>query len=180
MGYTDFFVTAIVPIDRRPNAGKQGPQMQPDAPPYQVMTTNHFVKSEDLNHHRTLYAGRCVEWCVQMAYVTAEGCFVHPRPLVFMSIRSLSMRQPARLGEILQLSGRVDYIGESTIGVRVDGRLLQPRNDRRLVVTGTFLFCTVDADSKAAPHGLPDLADQSSGALNRWKKCEAQAAAVVD
>lgn len=154
--------------------------MPPDVPPFQVMTTNHLVKSEDLNHHRTLYAGRCVEWCVQMAYVTAQSCFTEPRPLVFMSIRSLSMREPARLGEILQLTGRVDYVGESTIGVRVDGRLLQPRSGRGLVVTGTFLFCTVDENTKAVPHGLPDLTEQTSASLNRWKQCEVRATTLID
>ena len=34
--------------------------------------TSHLVKSEDLNHHQTLYAGRCIEWCVEMAYITAQ------------------------------------------------------------------------------------------------------------
>ena len=95
------------------------------------ITTTHLVKSEDLNHHRTLYAGRCVEWCVQMAYVAAENCFDQARPLVFMSIRSLSMRTPAQLGEIIQFAGRVDYIGESTIGIRVDGKKLQPKGEQK-------------------------------------------------
>jgi acyl-CoA hydrolase len=135
----------------------------------QSISTTHLVKSEDLNHHRTLYAGRCVEWCVQMAYIAAENCFDENRPLVFMSIRSLSMREPAHLGEIIQFTGRVDYVGESTIGIRVDGRKLQPKNNPKLVVTGTFLFCTVDETGKAAPHGVPPLAPKSPAALNRWK-----------
>ena len=152
--------------------------MPSDGPQYPIATTDHLVKGEDLNHHHTLYAGRCVEWCVQMAYVTAQRCFDQPRPLVFMSIRSLSMRSPARLGEILHLTGRVDYLGESTIGVRVDGRLAQPRDDGRAVVTGTFLLCTVDQEGKAAPHRLPELVQQSSAAANRWKKCENQSASL--
>lgn len=154
--------------------------MPPDASYYQSRTTNHLVKSEDLNHHQTLYAGRCVEWCVQMAYVTAERCFDEPRPLVFMSIRSLSMRSPARLGEILLLTGRVDYVGESTIGVRVDGRLAQPADDGKSVVTGTFLFCTIEETGKAVAHGLPEVVQQSPAARNRWKKCETQAVTVLE
>ncbi|MFQ5424732.1 MAG: hypothetical protein ACE5F9_12230 [Phycisphaerae bacterium] len=154
--------------------------MPPDAPADRVMTSSHLVKGEDLNHHQTLYAGRCVDWCVQMAYVTAESCFERPRPLVFMSIRSLSMRTPARLGEMLQLTGRLDYVGESTIGVRVDGRLVQPRDDQKLVVTGTFLFCAVDETARACSHGLPPLADQSSAARNRWKKYEVEAATLLE
>ncbi len=143
----------------------------PDSQPTSI-TTTHLVKGEDLNHHRTLYGGRCVEWCVHMAYVTAQNCFEKARPLVFMSIRSLSMRSPARLGEIVQFTGSVDYIGESTIGVRVDGIKLQPKDDQKPVVTGTFLFCTVDEEGRAVPHGLPQIANCSNGTRNRWKSAE--------
>ena len=136
----------------------------------QVVTSVHFVKGEDLNHHKTLYGARCVDWCVHLAYVAAQNCFDAYQPLVFMSIRSLLMRGPARLGEIVQLSGHVDYVGESVIGVRVDGRTLQPKDDPKLVVTGTFLFCAVDASAKAVPHGLPMLVPESAAAEARWKK----------
>lgn len=131
-------------------------------------STLHLVKSEDLNHHHTLYAGRCVEWCVQIAYITAEQCFEAPQPLVFMSIRSLSMRAPARVGDILEYSGTVDYIGDSTIGVRVDAKITQPRNDQKTVATGTFLFCTVDGEGKSLSHGLPPLQNGNRPAQERW------------
>lgn len=136
------------------------------------IATTHLVKSEDLNHHSTLYAGRCVEWCVQMAYIAAENCFDQPRPIVFMSIRSLSMRTPACLGEIIQFTGRVDYIGESTIGIRVDARKLQPKDDPKPVATGTFLFCSVDEEGRSVPHGLPPLETASTSSQTRWKNAE--------
>lgn len=139
---------------------------------YRTMTNTHLVKGEDLNHHQTLYGGRCVEWCVHMAYVAAQSCFDTPRPLVFMSIRSLSMRTPARLGDLVEFAARVDYVGESTIGVRVDARKVQPREDRKPVVTGTFLFCTVDEEGRAVPHNLPQVEDVTNGTRNRWKRAE--------
>jgi acyl-CoA hydrolase len=104
-----------------------------------------------------------------MAYIAAQSCFHDPTPLVFMSIRSLSMRSSVELGEIVQLQGKVDYIGESTIGVRVDGNKLQPVGEGKPVVTGTFLFCTVDEEGRALAHGLPSLADASASAQRRWK-----------
>lgn len=136
------------------------------------ISTVHLVKGEDLNHHHTLYGGRCVEWCVHIAYITAENCFDHPQPIVFMSIRSLSMRTPARLGDLIELTGRIDYVGESTIGVRIDGKKLQPKSDQKPVVTGTFLFCTVDEQGRALPHGLEPRASQSAASEKRWKAAE--------
>jgi len=138
--------------------------------------SSHLVKSEDLNHHQTLYAGRCVEWCVEMAYITAQRCFPEPRPLVFMSIRSLSIRAAVRVGEIMELSGRVDYLGESTIGVRIDGHKAQNGADHKPVVTGTFLFCTIDEEGKAIPHGLTATETPSAGKTRDWQRCEAELA----
>jgi len=134
------------------------------------ITTTHLVKGEDLNHHHTLYGGRCVEWCVHMAYIAAQSCFNETRPLVFMSIRSLSMRATAGLGDMVQFRSRVDYVGESTIGVRIDAIKIQPKDDQRTVATGTFLFCTVDDEGKALPHGLPDIQPASKSAAARWEK----------
>lgn len=139
-----------------------------DHPP--DMSTSHLVKGEDLNHHHTLYAGRCVEWCVHAAYLTAANCFPDHRAVVLMSIRSLSLRAAARLGDIVEIIGRVDYVGESTIGVRVHARQLQPRDQRKVVATGTFLFCTVDERGRAQPHGLPLLAPTSPSARNHWQR----------
>jgi len=135
-----------------------------------TISTTHLIKGEDLNHHGTLYAGRCVEWSVQMAYIAAENLFETPRPLVFMSIRNLSMRAPVRLGDILQFTGRIDYIGETTIGVRVEGRLLQNKHGRKSVVNGSFLFCTVDQHGRSVPHGLPGLEPESELARDRWRR----------
>lgn len=136
--------------------------------PYETLTNTHLVKGEDLNHHKTLYGGRCVEWCVHMAYLTAQNCFAESRSLVFMSIRSLSMRSSARIGDMVQIVGRVDYVGESTIGIRIDAYKVQPKEDQKPVATGTFLFCTVDEEGKAVPHGLPALKDQSAAKTARW------------
>lgn len=139
-----------------------------------AVSTMNLVKSEDLNHHQTLYAGRCVEWCVQAAYISAESCFPEPRPLVFMSIRSLSMRSPARVGDIVQYTGTIDYIGDSTIGVRVDAKITQPRSDQKVVATGTFLFCTVDEEGRAVSHGLPALENGNRASRDRWARTIAE------
>ncbi len=37
----------------------------------QTIQICHLVKSEDLNHHGTLYAGRTAEWFVETGFVSA-------------------------------------------------------------------------------------------------------------
>lgn len=38
-----------------------------------VFKISHLVKSEDLNHHGTLFAGRTAEWLVEAGFVTAAA-----------------------------------------------------------------------------------------------------------
>ncbi len=147
----------------------------------EITTTTHLVKGEDLNHHNTLYAGRCVEWCVQAAYIAAESCFDDATPVVFMSIRGLSMRSPARLGELVRFCGSVDYVGTSTIGIRIDVHAVQPKDKQRAIAMGRFLFCAVDASGKAVAHGLPEKEPASRGAASRWKEgAEIQPGVTLD
>lgn len=79
------------------------------------------------------------------------------------------MRSPARLGELVRFQGAVDYVGASTIGIRVDVRTVQPKDNPRVIATGRFLFCTVDDNGKAVDHGLPEKEPASRGAALRWK-----------
>lgn len=44
-------------------------------------TTYHLVKSEDLNHHGTLFAGRGAEWFVESGFIAAAN-LVNPKNLI--------------------------------------------------------------------------------------------------
>lgn len=39
---------------------------------HETITTNHLVRSEDLNHHNTLYAGRAADWFIEDGYIAVE------------------------------------------------------------------------------------------------------------
>jgi len=137
--------------------------------PFKPTETIRLVTGADLNHHQTLYAGRCVEWAVQSAYIGAESCFETAQPLVFMSIRNFSMRAAVQVGEMVRLQSAVDYVGDSTIGIQVRITTVQPQDAPRLIGRGRFLFCTVDAAGHAQPHGLPEL---NPAAAPRWLEAE--------
>src|SRR5665254_21309 len=51
---------------------------------------SHLVKSEDLNHHGTLYAWRSAEWLVEGAFVAAAADFflTKRRPPISTRVRS--------------------------------------------------------------------------------------------
>ena len=38
---------------------------------HKQLIIHHLVKGEDLNHHRTLFAGRGAEWLVEAGFIAA-------------------------------------------------------------------------------------------------------------
>ena len=39
----------------------------------EALKTCRLIKSEDLNHHGTLFAGRCAEWFVESGFIAVAA-----------------------------------------------------------------------------------------------------------
>ena len=137
-----------------------------------VISSTRLIKAEDLNHHQTLYGGRALEWAVQQAYIAAQNCFDDTARMIFTSVRDFAARRPIRVGQILELVGRIVYVGDSTLGVHIEGRAMHPRDNSQRVLNGTFLFCCIDENNKPTPHGL--RADRPEKGAERvlWDKAD--------
>ena len=48
-----------------------------------TFTTYHLIKSEDLNHHRSLFAGRSAEWFVEAGFIAAAA-ELDPNTILFV------------------------------------------------------------------------------------------------
>ena len=55
-----------------------------------TFTNYHLVKSEDLNHHGTLYAGRCAEWFVESGFIAA-ATLTRPENIVCLKIHGMTL-----------------------------------------------------------------------------------------
>ena len=114
----------------------------------QTFITHHLVKSEDLNHHGTLYAGRSAEWFVESGF-TAAASLTKPDNIVCMQIHGMSFSRPVRRGEIVRFESKVVHTGRS----RMVTYIRMMANEFK-VVDGFITFVHVDADGKALPHGI--------------------------
>lgn len=112
---------------------------------------SRLVKSEDLNHHGTLFAGRTAEWFVESAFIAAASTIGGPEKVVCLNIHGFVFRTPINRGEIVKFTSKVVHVGKTSIVVytRLDMELnkIQP-------VEGFITFISVDADGKKVPHGL--------------------------
>ncbi|MEG0157153.1 MAG: hotdog domain-containing protein [Anaerovoracaceae bacterium] len=126
---------------------------------------SHLIKSEDLNHHGTLFAGRSAEWLVEAAFVAAAAEHGRPQDVLCVNVHGFTFKKPVNRGEILTISSRVVKVGTTSIMVYVEakGEIQKEKN-----VSGFLTFVCVEQDTKKRrPHGivLDDPADEEEQEL---------------
>jgi acyl-CoA hydrolase len=110
--------------------------------------SNHLVKSEDLNHHGTLYAGRSAEWFVEAGFIAAAR-LKSPESIVCLKIHGMTFSRPVRCGEIATYTSKIIYAGKTSLVAFVE---MFAKGE--LVVKGFITFIHVDGDSNPVNHGI--------------------------
>jgi len=113
-----------------------------------AFTTYHLVKSEDLNHHGTLFAGRTAEWFVEAGFIAAAS-LTKPENIVCLKIHGMTFTAPVQPGSLACFESKVVLTGKTRIVVciKLSVNGLQ-------VVRGFITFINVDANTQPLPHGI--------------------------
>lgn len=114
----------------------------------QTFSTHHLVKSEDLNHHGTLFAGRSAEWFVESGFIAASS-LLRPENVVCLRIHGMTFSHPAYAGDILRFDSKVVLAGRTRLVAYV--RVEQKGG---LMVEGFITFIHVDREGRPVPHGI--------------------------
>jgi acyl-CoA hydrolase len=114
----------------------------------QTVTIHHLVKSEDLNHHGTLFAGRSAEWFVEAGFIAAAE-LVPPDSLVCLKIHGMVFSIPVYCGEIVVFQGKIVHTGRSSMVANI-----QVMGGEQQVLEGFITFVHVDKQGKSVPHGI--------------------------
>jgi acyl-CoA hydrolase len=110
-----------------------------------------MIKSEDLNHHGTLFAGRSAEWFVESAFIAAASK-LDPKHIVCLKVHGLEFTHPMHLGHILGFESRIVHTGRTSLTVYSKVHEVKSAEDKCL--DGFITFCYVDENSKSTPHNL--------------------------
>ncbi len=110
--------------------------------------SNHLVKSEDLNHHGTLYAGRTAEWFVEAGFIAAAR-LKPPESIVCLKIHGMTFSRPVHCGEIVTYNSKIIHAGTTSLVA-----FIEVRAKEELVVKGFITFIHVDENSKPLSHGI--------------------------
>jgi acyl-CoA hydrolase len=110
--------------------------------------SNHLVKSEDLNHHGTLYAGRSAEWFVESGFIAAAR-LKSPDSIVCLKIHGMVFSRPVHCGEVVTYNSKIIYAGRTSLVAFIE---VFAREE--LVVKGFITFIHVDEHSNPIEHGI--------------------------
>lgn len=114
----------------------------------QTLTIHHLVKGEDLNHHRTLYAGRGAEWLVEAGFIAASN-LLPPEEVLCLKIHGIQFRRPVRPGEVVRFDSKIVFTGKTRLVAYI-----RAETKGELTVDGFITFVHVDFNGKPQPHGL--------------------------
>jgi acyl-CoA hydrolase len=114
------------------------------------MVTMRLVKSEDLNHHGTLFAGRTAEWFVESGFIAAAS-LLNPQNIVCLKIHGMFFTKPAKSGDVLKFSSKVVYAGRTSLTSYVH---VEKNGDEKPLVDGYVTFIHVDEETRSSPHNI--------------------------
>jgi acyl-CoA hydrolase len=114
------------------------------------LSTIRFVKSEDLNHHGTLFAGRTAEWFVESGFVAA-ATLLDPKGVVCLKVHGMLFTKPVKAGGILSFLSKIVYTGKTSLIAYI--KVLK-HGTEELLVDGFITFIYVDETTKACPHNI--------------------------
>lgn len=100
------------------------------------------------NHYDTLFGGTAMQLMDEVAFITATR--FSRQKMVTVSSDRIDFKKPIPHGTIIELIGKVTYIGTTSLKVRVDIYIEKMYNDsREKAITGEFTFVAIDDNKKA-------------------------------
>jgi acyl-CoA hydrolase len=116
----------------------------------EIVYTTRLVKSEDLNHHRTLFAGRTAEWFVEAGFLAAAK-LLDPQHIVCLKIHGMYFTQPVHAGQILEFTSKIVYTGKSSLLAYIQ---VKKNKIDEPFVKGFITFIFVDHNTKPVSHNI--------------------------
>ncbi|WP_322549166.1 acyl-CoA thioesterase [Flavobacterium psychraquaticum] len=100
------------------------------------------------NHYDTLFGGTAMQYMDEVAFITATR--FSRQKMVTVSSDKIDFKKPIPHGTIIELIGKVTYLGTTSLKVRVDIFIEQMYdNSREKAITGEFTFVAIGDDKKA-------------------------------
>lgn len=105
------------------------------------------VFPSDTNHYDTLFGGTAMQLMDEVAFIAATR-FTRKK-VVTVSSDKIDFTMPIPGGTIIELIGKVTYIGSTSLKVKVEIFIEEMYSEvRAKAITGTFTFVAIDENKK--------------------------------
>jgi acyl-CoA hydrolase len=102
------------------------------------------VRQEHLNQYGSLFGGHLLQVIDELAFVVCAKSYPG-RNFVTRALNDVEFHAPARLGDVLEMSGYLERVGRSSCHVRVQVYVAETRQGRRrLTFDGEVVMVCVD------------------------------------
>jgi len=130
------------------------------------VTVADIVLPNQTNGHGTMFGGDVMAMMDRAAGIAAlRFCRL---PVVTASTERIDFRTPIQIGEIIEASARVIYVGHTSLIVRIHIHAEHPLlGERRLCTTGYFSMVAINAQGQ--PTLVPQLALEDAAAQSEWE-----------
>jgi len=115
-----------------------------------TLNYDRLIKREDLNHHKTLFAGRCAEWFVEAGLIAAASVLPAAN-VVCLKVHGFLFTEPMVAGEIACFKSRIVKVGRTSLTTYIS---LTPQNKLDPIISGFITFVHVNDEGKSQPHGI--------------------------
>jgi acyl-CoA hydrolase len=99
------------------------------------------------NHYDTLFGGAAMQMMDEVAFITATR--FSRMKMATVSSDKIDFKKPIPAGTIIELIGKVKYLGNTSVKIQVEIFIEQMYSDiREKAITGEFTFVAIDEHKK--------------------------------
>ena len=130
--------------------------------------TVHIVRPCHLNGANRLFGGILMQWIDEVAGIVAKRHSM--QNVTTAAVDNLTFLQGAYQGELIVISGKLTWVGSSSMEVCVDTYVETPAGERTLINKAYFIMVALDETDKPVP--VPRLQLRTDTERQAWTNGE--------
>lgn len=133
-----------------------------------VVETVHIVRPNHLNGANRLFGGILIQWIDEVAGIVAKRHSM--RNVITASIDNLRFIKGAYQNEMVVIIGKITYVGNTSMEVRVDTYVENREGIRTAINRAYFVMVALDENDKPVP--VPRLILETEAEKAEWEAAE--------
>lgn len=133
-----------------------------------MVETVHIVRPNHLNGANRLFGGILIQWIDEVAGIVAKRHSM--RNVITASIDNLRFIKGAYQNEMVVIIGKLTYVGNTSMEVRVDTYVENREGIRIAINRAYFVMVALDEDDKPVP--VPKLILETEAEKAEWEAAE--------